>query len=332
MFLDHTLWANTSITSGKVYGVIIYTGRETRISMNSRQPRSKTGKLDYELNAITKFLFGFTLILSTIIVTLNGFHNKWYLQLFRYVLLMASIIPISLRVNLDFSKAIFSYKINHDELIPGTKAKNSNIPEELGRISFLLTDKTGTLTKNDMHFKRLVLEHTHYEEENIGMIIKIVKSQCEKFNGPMQDVQAKHIDHVQQPGVLNLEHLTKQKRIRRDKECVLRDLITALAVCHNVTPIVENGKQIFHASSPDEVALVNFAKDIKMKLLQRTNDTMRIENPAGQQENYDILANFPFSSETKRMGILVRHQATGRLIFFLKGADVAICPKVKFYI
>jgi len=328
LFLDHTLWANTSITSGKIYGMVIYTGKETRISMNSRAPRSKAGKLDLELNLITKFLFAFTLIIALIIVALNGFHTKWYLQFFRYILLMASIIPISLRVNLDFSKAIFSYKINNDKLIPGTKARNSDIPEELGRISFLLTDKTGTLTQNDMHFKKLVLEHAQYEEENIPLITRIVKSQCEKFDGPLKDIEAKYLESNPTGSYVGLEHLTKQKRIRRDKENILRDLVTAVSVCHNVTPIIENGKKIFHASSPDEIALVHFGTQLNMRLLERNNDQMVLENPAGQEEAYDILANFPFSSESKRMGILVRHKSTGRIIFFLKGADVAICPKV----
>jgi len=38
----------------------------------------------------------------------------------------------------------------------GTEARNSSIPEELGRINYLLCDKTGTLTKNEMIFKNLI--------------------------------------------------------------------------------------------------------------------------------------------------------------------------------
>jgi len=328
LFLDHTLWANTSITSGKILGVVIYTGKDTRIVMNSREPRSKMGKLDIELNMITKLLFVFMLLLAGVIVAFHGFSGKWHLQYFRYILLMASIIPISLRVNLDFAKTIFSYKINHDKSIPGTVARNSNIPEELGRISFLLTDKTGTLTKNDMHFKKLILEHTQYDEENVSMIARIVRAQCEKTNGPLQDIEEKFKENVQSTtGLIGLQQ--KPRKMRRDKENVLRDLITAFAVCHNVTPVVEDGKRSFHASSPDEIALVNIAQDVRMKLISRTNERMEIENPAGQRETYDILAIFPFSSETKRMGILVRHQSTERIIFFLKGADTAIQSKVK---
>lgn len=77
---------------------------------------------------------------------------------FRVVLLLSSIIPISLRVNLDLAKMWYSYCINIDTQIPGTVARNSTIPEELGRIQFLITDKTGTLTQNDMICKRIMTE------------------------------------------------------------------------------------------------------------------------------------------------------------------------------
>ena len=43
----------------------------------------------------------------------------------------------------------------------------------------------------------------------------------------------------------------------RDKEFLLRDLITALSLCHNVMPIIKEGQMTaFQGSSPDEIALV----------------------------------------------------------------------------
>lgn len=53
-----------------------------------------------------------------------------------------SFLP-SLRVNLDMGKIVYSWVIRRDSKIPGTVVRSSTIPEQLGRISYLLTDKTG---------------------------------------------------------------------------------------------------------------------------------------------------------------------------------------------
>jgi phospholipid-translocating ATPase len=56
---------------------------------------------------------------------------------------------------------------------------------------------------------------------------------------------------------------------------------------------------------------------------------MQIINAGGIKEKYQILANFPFSSDTKRMGIVLKHEASGRILFYLKGAEVVMKNKVK---
>lgn len=43
-----------------------------------------------------------------------------------------------------------------------------------------------------------------------------------------------------------------------------------------------------------------------------------------KKEDYEILKIFPFSSETKRMGIILRHLKSKKIIFYMKGADVVM--------
>ena len=61
-----------------------------------------------------------------------------------------------------------------------------------------------------------------------------------------------------------------------------------------------------------------------MKLIERDQNLIQIANTTGTHENYEVLANFPFSSETKRMGIVLKNKETKKIIFYLKGAETVM--------
>lgn len=151
--IDNTIWANTVLASScNVLAVVIYTGPQTRQALSTSASRSKTGLLELEINALTKFLCIFTLSLSFVLVALNRFQDidgqKWYVSMMRFLILFSTIVPVGLRVNLDMGKSVYAWFIEHDDSIPGTVVRTSTIPEDLGRVEYLLSDKTGTLTQN----------------------------------------------------------------------------------------------------------------------------------------------------------------------------------------
>jgi phospholipid-translocating ATPase len=236
--LENTLWQNTVLaSSGYVVAIVIFTGKETRAEMNSKPGESKVGKIDLEINRLSKLLCLFMAGMAAGIVALNGFKGQWYIDFFRFVLLLSAIIPISLRVNLDLAKVFYSYCIYRDDEMPGTIPRNSTIPEELGRIQFLMTDKTGTLTQNDMIFKKMSMEWAQFDLDSLGELQQLLEENCANGVGPMHDME---INPATGQAVFVADESSSQqkgrRKVRREQQNVARDTITALALCHNVTP------------------------------------------------------------------------------------------------
>ncbi|KAG3293691.1 ATPase phospholipid transporting 9B (putative), transcript variant X7 [Ictidomys tridecemlineatus] len=358
--IENTLWASTIVASGTVIGVVIYTGKETRSVMNTSNPKNKIGLLDLELNQLTKALFLALVVLSVVMVTLQGFAGPWYRNLFRFLLLFSYIIPISLRVNLDMGKAAYGWMIMKDENIPGTVVRTSTIPEELGRLVYLLTDKTGgapllprsastqreeqhagTLTQNEMTFRRLHLGTVSYGADTMDEIQTHVLSSYAQV-------------HPQTGG--NNPSSTPPRRaqsstpkVRKSVSSRVHEAVKAIALCHNVTPVYESQAGVtgetesaeadqdfsdenrtYQASSPDEVALVRWTESVGLTLVSRDLTSMQLKTPGGQVLTYCILQVFPFTSESKRMGIIVRDESTAEITFYMKGADVAMSSIVQY--
>ena len=346
--LENTMWASTVVASDKIIGIIIYTGKETRARMNSSVPKLKIGILDQELNRSNVYLFIIMFLISILISSLKGLSN-FLITFFRFIVLFCAIIPIALRVNLDVSKTWFSYVISKDEEIPETIARNSTIPEELGRISYIFSDKTGTLTKNEMIFKKISMETEHFGEENFNELKEILSDECKLSDAPlfdlfnMQNNNNNNENEINSLSNSNNDIMTEDninesyqsrpielgkkmsKRIRRERNKIIRDTITSMVLCNNVTP-TETGYQ---ASSPDEVALVKFADSLNMKLFYRTDKDIKIKDSADNIEEFEVLANFPFSSDTKRMGIVLKNKKYGHIIYYLKGAESVMMKYVK---
>lgn len=202
-------------SSGHVLALIIYTGKETRAEMNGSDQVTKIGMLDLEINRLSKFLCVFMVVMSFVIVLLDGLQNNWYINFFRFILLLSSIIPISLRVNLDMAKVYYSYLIYTDEDMANTIPRNSTIPEELGRIQFLLTDKTGTLTQNDMIFKKMSMEWAQFDLDSLPEMQALLEENCQNGGvGPMNDLL---LDQNTGEITFKTEQSRKGRKVRREQ-------------------------------------------------------------------------------------------------------------------
>ncbi|KAI5150324.1 phospholipid-translocating ATPase [Nematocida ausubeli] len=278
---ENMLWMNMVIASGTSLCVVVYTGKDTRSVMNTTKARNKSGLIDSELNFYTKILCSMAFLVAILFTVLRGTYSLWYITLVRFLIIFSTVIPISLRVNIDWARLVYARGIENDTDTP-IVVRNSNIPEELGRISYLLTDKTGTLTTNEMEIKKMHTGDLCYTPDFIQEIYEM-------------------ITHPKSPA----DHAA----------C---ELLTAMCLCNNVIPYTENNEIGYISSSPDEIAMVRWAEKVGITLCGRGPGWVEITT-AGIKKKYELLHTIRFTSEKKCMGVVIR--SNDKVYLYMKGAD-----------
>ena len=115
-----------------------------------------------------------------------------------------------------------------------------------------------------------------------------------------------------------------------------RQFLLGIALCHTCIPEFNEEKQDydFRAASPDELALVQAAKDLGYVVVDRQVGTVTLKtHPNGMDkepvtEVYTILDVIEFSSARKRMSIILKFP-DGRICLFCKGADSIITERLR---
>ena len=107
----------------------------------------------------------------------------------------------------------------------------------------------------------------------------------------------------------------------------VRFFLLQIALCHTCFPEKKRDGNIeYQAASPDEQALVRAAQDLGYVMIDRQNSTINVKTlPQGHGdeptfETYEILDVIEFSSNRKRMSVVVR-MPDNRICVFCKGAD-----------
>jgi len=199
-----------------IIGIVAYTGMNNKIILNSKKPRLKISKVEKNLNYFLLFVFVFLIILCiacSIIHSFNYKTNKKYYDnfiipkdspnfesficFFTYFLLLNTLIPISLIVSTEIIKIIQGIFIRWDILLYSKVrhcfcgVKSISIIEELGNINFIFSDKTGTLTKNQLEFKYCIIGNKVYEYSKsygVGYKSDILSSKIKESNNSFSNL------------------------------------------------------------------------------------------------------------------------------------------------
>ncbi|KAF9583341.1 hypothetical protein BGW38_009712 [Lunasporangiospora selenospora] len=316
-----------------IYGVVIFTGHESKLMRNASATPIKRTSVEKMTNIQIIFLFGILLAMSlasaigNMVITnknlaqlsyIGATQSSWSdfgLNILTFLILYNNLIPISLMVTMEVVKFWQAQLINSDLDMYYEKtdtpalARTSSLVEELGQIEYIFSDKTGTLTCNEMEFRQCSIAGLAYADV-------------------VEEGKQAHIEDGVEVGVHDFKQLDSNLQ-NHPTGNIMNEFLTLLAVCHTVIPERQesNPKEIvYQASSPDEGALVSGAALLGYQFTTRRPRSVNIQ--VGQHDlEYEILNVCEFNSTRKRMSTIVRGPDK-KIKLYCKGADTVILERL----
>lgn len=183
-----------------IEGLVVYAGHESKAMLNNGGPRYKRSKLERQMNLeviwcvvilivlcfigavgsglwLSKFET-YVPFLNTLDISNTNPAYEGFLTFWTFVIILQVIIPLSLYVTIEMTKLLQVYLIHQDidmyddKLGVSVECRALNIPEELGQIQYMFCDKTGTLTENNMIFKRCTIDGVDFDHNSFSTLVK----------------------------------------------------------------------------------------------------------------------------------------------------------------
>ena len=362
-----------------IVGIITYTGHDTKIMKNAKPPPVKTSNV---MNLMNKLLYSVFVvqILICVFFSVGAKYwldkygvNIWYIpydslevnfgiRILIFLVSYSHLIPISLYVSLEVVKMVqaklISYDVKMEDYYMNNRpamARTSDLIEELGQVEFIFSDKTGTLTKNEMIFQKCTINNHIYGEpdnkESTNNNANYKTSRSYYSEKKEKNTMNTGSNNLELPNALKysingdikaanllLNNLVPSNESvnsgnssitnRENNKNQIYNFFTVCSVCHSayVDKDKTTGEETFISSSPDEVALLEGAKKMGFVFKAKSTNSIEIIDIFGKHKIYTIKLELPFDSTRKRMSLIVENN--NHYILLTKGADNEMLAKV----
>ena len=309
------------------YGLVVYTGRETKVRVKQTTSVAKRAQVETEINRMIIILLGILVAfcLGGAVgagvwvdaqwqgATYLRFPSKFSAldgvkQFFTFFLLNASFIPVSLYVTVRLARSLQMFFMELDaemfhsdpDQIRATnglegeypfKVRMMDLNDELGQITHVFSDKTGTLTLNYMEFRKMMVHGVSYGLGTTQIGVDRLRREGKDVTHLLEALEAERV-RGRPPGSLPHVNFEDGSDTHPDRTfeadaaapadgaagTAIHDFLLHMALNHTVLPEVvrdNNGGIIgarLSASSPDEEAFLLAAEQLGVKFTHRAHD------------------------------------------------------------
>lgn len=335
--------------------MVVYSGQECKIRLNANgdgQAHIKAPCLQYMVNKVIFVVALFVLGLSfyntfAYQIWKSDIENKlFYLSgatvathesIFGFLIMFATMIPLSLYISMEMIKLAQIFFLSSDldmydeaSNMP-CEARTSTINEELGQITHIFSDKTGTLTDNEMRFRKIYVAGSIWAHEDAGDFDEdhIRAAERSKMFNPISEQRLGSERSTKEL----MRHLSEKPDSAFGQKAML--MLVCIALCHSCVPeISQDGINIdFQSSSPDELALIRAAQAMGVSMRSRDHDSIMLtlstsKDTSIRTETYKVLKVIDFSHNRRRMSVIVQFP-DGRICIICKGAESVVMERLK---
>jgi len=165
---NNIAFMGTTVATGNAYGIAVKTGMQTeigRIAHLSQELKTELSPLQQELNYLAKKITIITLAVAGILFVIAlGVHFTLREAFIFAVGVASAMVPEGLPAEVSVALSLAAGRLAQKKAV----IKKLSAVETLGATHVICTDKTGTLTKNEMTVQKLLIGDREFEVTGVG--------------------------------------------------------------------------------------------------------------------------------------------------------------------